>query len=168
MSIVFFSLALFTFAFVLHWLLWRLWIPRRQIIGLLYIFEGILAGILVLAWLLPEAPIWPNGLWPWLHASLFYQAVALAYIVAYSALEHDSASLTIVAYVADAGAQGRSRDELYHLIDKDFIVGDRFQSMLHGKLIENVDEAYRLTSKGLFWARLFRAYRWLFRLQMGG
>jgi hypothetical protein len=168
MSVVFFSLGLFAGAFLLHWLLWRLWIPRRQIVGLLCFFEGILAGVVVLAWVLPEATIWPRGLWPWLHVALAYEAVALAYIQVYSSLEQDSASLTIVVFVADAGRQGRTRDELYHLIDQDFIIGYRFQSMLHGNLVEKDGEDYRLTRKGAFWAHLFRCYRWLFRLRIGG
>jgi hypothetical protein len=168
MSVVFFSVGLFASIFLLHWLLWRLWIPRRQIVGLLYLFEGALAAYLIVAWLTPQVPIWPKGLWPWLHVILFYEAISLAYIQVYSSLEQDSASLTIVVFVADAGGQGRTREELYRLIDQDFIIGYRFQSMLHGGLIVKQDDVYRLTTKGEFWGRLFRCYRWLFRLQMGG
>ena len=168
MYVAVFSLGLFVAAFLVHWLLWRLWIPRRQIVSLLYLFEGILAVVLIIAWLTPEATIWPAGLWPWLHCILCYEALAMAYIQVYTSLEQDSASLTIVVFVADAGGQGRTRDELYGLIDQDFIIGSRFQSMLHGKLIEKVGDEYRLTAKGTFWAYLFRWYRWLFRLRMGG
>jgi hypothetical protein len=168
MNIVLFSVTLFTSVFLLHWLLWRLWIPKRQIISLLYLFEGALAAILVLAWFVPQLPIWPEGPWPWLHVILFYEAIALAYIQVYSSLEQDSASLTIVVFVADAGGQGRTRDELYRLIDQDFIIGYRFQSMLHGGLVVKTGDVYRLTPKGEFWAQLFRCYRWLFRLRMGG
>jgi hypothetical protein len=170
MSIVIFSFALFAAAFALHWLLWRVWRPKRQIVGLLYLFNGLFGIVLFAAWLRPDLPFWPKEMhiWPWLHVALFYEAVSLAYIVAYSALEQDSPSMTIVVFVADAGGQGRTREELYNLIGLDFIIGYRFESMLHSGLIEKVADVYRLTPKGFFWARLFLLYRRLFRLQMGG
>jgi len=54
------------------------------------------------------------------------------------------------------------------LIDQDFVIGYRFQSMLHSRLVEKVNDVYRLTPKGAMWAKLFRAYRWIFHLRLGG
>jgi len=168
MNIALFSIALFATAFAVHWLLWRLWRPKRQIVSLLYLFEGVLGVVLLLAWLVPNWPFWRSGVWPWLHVALFYEAVSLAYIVAFSALEQDSPSMTIVVFVADAKGQGRTREELYNLIGQDFIIGYRFESMVHGQLIEKVGDVYRLTLKGALWARVFLFYRRLFRLRLGG
>jgi hypothetical protein len=168
MNLVFFSLALFTAVFLVHWLLWRVWRPRRQILALLFLFFGLLPGVLLLFWGFPEWEFWPRNPWEWLHALLFYVAVSLAYIVVFSALEQDSPSLTVVVFVADAGQRGRTQDELYKLIDLDFIVGERFEAMLHGKMIEQVGDVYRLTPKGLFWARLFWLFRKMFKLELGG
>ena len=168
MNIALFSFALFIAAFAVHWLLWRLWRPKRQIVSLLYLFKGPLAVVLLLSYRLFPAPFWPVGIKQWLHVALFYEAVSLAYIVAFSALEQDSPSMTIVVFVADAKGQGQHREELYNLIGQDFIIGYRFESMVHGQLIEKVGDVYRLTPKGAMWAKLFLAYRRLFRLRLGG
>lgn len=168
MHVVLFAVAVFSLAFLVHWLLWRLWRPRRQILALLILFMGLFPVVLLCAWLFPEAIPWPEGLWQWLHVTLFYVAVSLAYIVVYSALEQDSPSLTVVAFVAAAGQKGRTMDELQALIPLDFIIGSRFDSMLHGGLIERAGEVYQLTPKGRFWGRLFLLFRRMFKLRLGG
>jgi hypothetical protein len=168
MRLALLALGLFAAAFLVHWLLWKVWMPRRQILGLLVLFLGLFPVALLAASASPDALDWPVGFWQWLHVGLFYVAVALAYIVVYSILEQDSPSLTVVAFVAQAGPAGRTAEELHDLIGLDFIVGYRFESMLHGKLVEKVGERYVLTAKGRFWARAFRLYRRLFRLQLGG
>ncbi len=176
MNIVLFSFCLFAAAFLAHWLLWRVWLPKRQIVALLWVFQGIFAVVLLWGWLVssgeasakPQAAFWPCDFWQWLHVALFYEAVSLAYIVAYSALEQDSPSMTIVVFVADAKGRGRTREELYSLIGQDFITGYRFDSMVHGGLIARVGDVYVLTSRGRFWAHLFRWYRKMFRLDLGG
>lgn len=168
MPTILFSLCLFSLAFFLHWLLWRFWIPQRQILGLLWLFHGILGVVLVLGALSPGLPFWPETFWNWLHVLLFYEGASLAYMVVYSGLEQDSPSMRLVMFVADAGGLGRSSDDLCGLFHHDASVANRLDSLVQSKLIVSVAEGYRLTRKGAFWATLFRCYRVLFRLELGG
>ena len=48
----------------------------------------------------------PLGFWQCLHVAIFHVAMSLAYVVVYYGLEERSPSMTILAYVADAGQQG--------------------------------------------------------------
>ena len=54
--------------------------------------------------------------WQAIHVAVFHTACTLAYIVAYSALEHRSPSMTLLVAVADAAAAGCSPDELRGLL----------------------------------------------------
>jgi hypothetical protein len=110
----------------------------------------------------------PQGFWENLHVAFFYAAVALGYIVTYSALENDSPTLTVVAYAADAGERGLSREDVASLLNKDFISGSRFQSLVGSRLVEQVGGAFVLTARGRAWARLFRLFRTVYRLPKGG
>src|SRR5262249_23646491 len=85
-------------------------VPRRQIFCLLLLFLGLLpVGLAAAAWLPGLHGLRPDGFWENLHVALFYVAVSLGYIVTYSALEEDSPTLTVVAFVADAGGRGGAR-----------------------------------------------------------
>jgi hypothetical protein len=100
--------------------------------------------------------------------ALFFTAMALNYIVLYSALEEDSPSLTIVLHVAQAGSQGCSSEEVFGLIQDDLIVRSRLEAMLAANLVVCDGGVYRLTTQGRKWARLFGLFRALLRLPKGG
>ena len=70
--------------------------------------------------------------------------------------------------VEQAGERGRSEEELYALIDDDFVVGFRLQSMVDSGVATKEGDVYRLTSSGRAWAHFFRAARWVYRLRLGG
>jgi hypothetical protein len=166
--VVGFALCLFIAAFAVHWLLWRVWIPRRQIVWLLGIFLGVLTvGLAGAAWLPGMQGLAPDGLWEMLHVILFHVAVSLGYIVTYSALEEDSPTLTLVAFVAEGGERGRSREDVYGLLDNDFITGSRFLALLQGNLVERVGDTYVLTPRGRFWVQVFHLFRIVYHMPRG-
>ncbi len=153
--------------FLVHWLVWRVRIPARQTAWLLAIFSGTLAAGLA------TSPWWPPA-WrfanPWevLHVAIFHVAAMLAYIVAYSAIEERSPSMTILCRVADAGNRGQSREELQTLLLDVSPVEIRLAAMLRDGMIR--DEAGRLvlTAKGRAWAGTFATWRRLLRFDLGG
>jgi hypothetical protein len=168
MQIILFAMVLFIAAFAIHWLLWRIWLPRRQVLCLFCLFEGIFFVATCLICAVPHVALYFAGFWGWLQLAMFYEGAALAYIIIYSGLEQNSPSMTVVQFVAGAAEQGRSPQELYNLFGSQRLVDERIDSLLASKLIEPKGAGYALTKQGLFWAQLFRAYRKLFHLEPGG
>ena len=155
-------------AFLLHGLLWRLHPPRRHTRALLLLF----ASPLVLWWLatflspgLPgaELPVWSR-----LHATLVHAAVGLAYIVAYSAIEHPSPSMTILLAVADAGPAGCDPEDLRARLTQASPAEVRLRAMVHEHVLMDSPEGYRLTTKGRTVAALLAGWRRFIGLPLGG
>jgi hypothetical protein len=172
MKVAGFALALFAAAFVLHWLCWRIHRPRRALRALLVLFHLTLAGGLLLAQLAPALRgVAPSGFWEVLHVCLFHVSASLAYTILYTALEMDSPTLTIVAYIAAAGARGRSRHDLGGLFGDDLITGSRFADLQAARLVAPSaaePTRYVLTARGQRWAQVFHQLCRLFRLDQGG
>jgi len=153
--------------FLAHWLLWRLRIPARQTAALLAIFSATL--VIGLA----SSPWWPpdwrftNG-WEVLHVAIFHVAAMLAYVVAYSALEERSPSMTILSRVADAGSRGQSREELQAMLVNVSPVEIRLAAMVRDGMVRDDDGVIVLTAKGWAWANTFTTWRRLLRFRPGG
>jgi hypothetical protein len=169
MRVVQFGCGLFLLTFLAHLAVWRIYVPRRAIRVLLLFFPAALPFAFLLVHAVPSlGEIAPANSGEWLHVALFYVPLSLAYTVTYSALEEDSPSLTILVFLAEAGEAGRSREELYGLIGNDFVIGSRLEALLAGGLLAPVNGKYQLTARGKNWVRLFGAFRWLYRLNLGG
>jgi hypothetical protein len=169
MRLAAFTIALFGFAFAVHWLIWRIRIPRRQTLALLLIFLGsLLLGLWVLA-LMPElhAPV-RSGPAAFLQVSQFHVAMALVYIVVYTALEEQSPTLSLVKFVAEARESGRSWAELVAHLEAIQTLQSRLEAMLRDGLLSEEDGVYRLTGKGRSWARVFRWWRGALNMNVGG
>jgi hypothetical protein len=163
------AIGLFCAGFLAHWIVWRIRVPRRQsatilLIMLLALPVG-LATVAIVPALYPYAPRWP---WEVLHLAEFHIAMTLAYIVAYSALEQRSPSMTILSHVARVGTAGRTREELEELLRSNRPVEVRFESLVRDGLMHEVDGSYHLTTKGRRWAWLFLQWRQLLKLEKGG
>lgn len=167
-----FAAALFGLAFLVHLLTWRVRRPRRPIAALLVVFLGTLVAGLLAAPTLPGLDrIVPRGPWEVFHVSLFHVAFALAYTVTYTALEMDSPTLTVIAFVDAAGPAGRTHDELLGLLGEDRVLGERLDALTTGSVIAPDvarDGVYVLTAGGRRWADVFHALRRLYRLEKGG
>lgn len=161
------ALACFAAGFLIHWLVWRVRIPTRQTAWLLAIFSGTLAAALA------TAPWWPlawrfANAWEVLHVVIFHVAAMLAYVVAYSAIEERSPSMTILSRVADAGSRGQSREELQALLVGVSPVEIRVAAMLRDGMIREEAGRLMLTAKGRTWAGTFTTWRRLLRFELGG
>ena len=163
------AFGLFLAALLLHWIVWRVKIPRRQSAALLLILLGTLpAGLAVVAMFPALQPFGPRGAWELFHVSTFHIALSLAYIVAYSAIEGRSPSMALLVFVADARGAGRTREELQTLLRGDDPVGVRLRAMLGDGMLAQAAGSYRLTAKGWAWARTFGWFRGLLGMEKGG
>lgn len=169
MHIACFAFGLFALAFALHWVWWRVKLPRRQSAALLLLFTIVLAvGLAASQWWPMLAGWGPKGFWPCLQVAMFHIAMTLAYIIAYSALEERSPSMTLLVHVANARGAGRTRDELYAALSGVTPIESRMAAMTRDQMVVVVDKSYRITPKGRAWAATFGTWRRLIRLNKGG
>jgi membrane-bound metal-dependent hydrolase YbcI (DUF457 family) len=159
----------FIAAFIVHWIIWRVRMPARQSAALLAIFMGTLllalAGMVVLP-AVTHLP--PMRFWACLHVAIFHTAMTLAYLVAYTGIEERSPSMALLTHVAQAGGQGRTREELVAVLKGFDPVHRRLASMLRDKMTTEETGVYSLTPKGRHWASVFSTWRRLIGISKGG
>lgn len=163
------AFGLFVAAFLVHWIVWRIRVPRRQTAALLVILLGALpVGLAAVLFVPGLEPYRPPSFWAVLHVSEFHVAMSLAYIVAYTAIEGRSPSMALLVFVADARGQGRTREELQSLLRGENPVAARLQAMLLDKMVVPCDGRFVLTVKGWAWARCLGAFRKFLGMEKGG
>jgi hypothetical protein len=169
MRIAALTLILFLAAFLLHWVVWRIRVPRRQSAALLAILLAVLPVGLAAVTYLPALQILrPQGLWEVVQVCTFHIAMTLSYVVAYSAIEGRSPSMTLLSYVADSRGRGRTRAELEGVLRGDDPVAARLNALVRDNMIGRDANGCALTAKGWAWARCFGAFRSLLKMQKGG
>lgn len=163
------ALTLFSAAFALHWILWRIRVPRRQSAVLLAVLLAALPVGLAAVTFVPALLFFrPHGLWEVAQVCVFHLALTLAYVVAYSAIEGRSPSMTLLSFVADARGQGRTRADLEAVLRGDDPVTLRLEALVRDNMIAGGGDGYALTAKGWVWARCFGAFRSLLKMRKGG
>lgn len=162
-------------SFVLHYVIWKIRIPERQIKGILSIFFGVL-GVCILF----EALLLQYSEDPWLaetlltdlserlHVILFVTAMTLAYMITYTAIEADSPSLVMITRISGGGAEGFDRNKFDDAMNDDLLVLPRINDLVLDKMAVVEQGRYRLTRKGRLFARIFIYYRRLLNAGIGG
>ena len=174
MKILLLGILIFCFAMLLHFLIWKIRVPKKQTTGLITIFTSV-----VLIWLIANSLnsalfIMPsiliiNTLADQLHLCFFVISLALAYITTYSAIEVDSPSLRIVSTIAKAGSVGLEKEIFNSVVIKDdLLIKPRVKDLVLDNLIYLDADKYKLTFKGLLVTRIFMFYRKLLRRGKGG
>ena len=170
MDALIFSSVVTSTALFVHWLVWRVSVPRRQTRALLAVFVIVAAGVVCLCTAYSDGQhVWrPGSAWEWLHVGLFYIATTLAYVVVYSALEERSPSMTLLGHVAGGTTSGRTRQELEAILSGMCPVEVRLEALVRDGLVEEQGGTYRLTAKGRQWAETFEAARRILGFGKGG
>lgn len=173
MAILIYSLFLFCFALFLHLIIWKVCIPKRQAKTLFQILIGILIiGLVVLEKLSPFFLIFgltpPSRVIEYLHISLFYSSLAIAYLITYSAIEVDSPSLIMMMAIAKTGSNGLDRNKFEQTMTDDLLIMPRIRDLVIDKMIYLEGDRYRLSTKGLIVARIFVYYRKILIAGKGG
>lgn len=180
MRVLCISMSIFAAGFMIHWIWWRVKIPQRQTASLLAVFSlTLVAGLMALS--LPatagetagetvgERHFWElRNAWEIAHVACFGVAAMLAYVVAYSALEERSPSMTILTHVADSGERGQSREVVEAMLLGVSPVEIRLAAMERDGMVREEAGSLVLTSKGWAWAKTFAAWRRLLRFRLGG
>jgi hypothetical protein len=169
--VFFIAVSIAAIGFWIHWIWWRIRIPKRQTAALLATFSLVLAAGLIATTgataIAPPAWRLTSG-WEVLHVTGFNVAAMLAYVVAYSAIEERSPSMTILSRVAATGADGASHDELEALLKRASPVNVRLNAMLRDGMVRADGGRFALTAKGLAWARVFSSWRRILAFTKGG
>ena len=168
MSTALLAIGVFATAFLLHLAWWRIALPRRQTAALLAVFFGVLVVWLGVSHFFPGRWFTAADRWQAIHVAIFHTACALAYIVAYSALEHRSPSMTLLVAVADSGGAGCTPEQLRSLLAGASPVEVRLNAMVHEGMVTLDGDGYRLAPKGRAWATVLSNWRRLLGMPPGG
>ena len=135
---------------------------------LLAVFFGVLVVWLSASHFMPGRRFTAADHWQAIHVAVFHTACALAYIVAYSALEHRSPSMTLLVAVADSHGAGCTPEELRGLLAGANPVEVRLDAMVKEGMIARDGDGYRLAPKGRAWATVLSSWRRLLGMPQGG
>jgi len=162
------GVGLLAIAFILHLAWWRIAVPRRQTAVLLGLFFGVLAVWLVVSRRMPDRWFTATGIWQAFHVVTFHTACTLAYVVAYSAIEHRSPSMTLLLTVADCGGAGCTASDLQGRLISVSPVEVRLDAMVHDRMIVREGDDYHLATKGQLWVCVLSTWRRCLGLPRGG
>lgn len=173
MSVLFYGIGLFIIALMIHFFLWKAYLPKNQTAVLLRIFLGTLvSGISILyklkiSFFLLGIPAPQEG-YEYLQICLFYISLVVAYVTTYTVLEVDSPSLVMIGNIADAGPDGLAKDTFEKKLNNEMLIIPRIRDLVTMGMVYYDDRVYKLKPKGIFIARIFIVYRKLLRQSQKG
>jgi hypothetical protein len=140
----------------LHVAVWKIRLPRRHIISLLIIF-----AIILCLWLL-YALVEGVRLPILLHVALFQISAGLSYAIAYSAIEADSPTLSLMNFLAQGERDGVPAAEVFNFLSQRPFAKARLAALLASGLIRVQDDRYILAGNGSLAFRFVLGYRRLY------
>lgn len=172
MSVLVYGVLLIIAALLIHLIVWRLHLPKKQTNALLMIFSlVIVSGILVILrypCLIKWSIYSSKNIFEIFQLFLLYTAISVSYILSYPAIEADSPTLIIIRAVFETGAAGLDKSSLERIADNDLLILPRIKDMVFDRMVYIKDGKYRLMPKGLIMARLFLFYRNIIKGEKGG
>ena len=173
MMVLLFGTALFALAFVIHFIVWKIQLPRRQTKVLLLIFFSTLLLGTMGFWFSPASfrvlgLAFPKSLPEYIHISLYFIALTIAYIITYSAIEADSPTLVMVLRIDRSGSEGLKKETFEAEMSDDLLIKPRVRDLLVAKMTVLDGGIYRLTHKGKMFVKIFILYRKLLNAPKGG
>ncbi len=159
---------LLVLSFLVHIIVWRVHLPRRQIKALLVIFTLVPVAALLGVQYAGSPTLGMFSAPDVFRLVLFYLSFSLVYICIYSAIEIPSPTLTIVSFLARPRPSGCSEQQVADLLIQTDDLNTRIRAMISGGMIALNDGRYRLTPKGRRIARLFEFASLIFGLPLGG
>jgi hypothetical protein len=167
MNVLLVGITLLMLSFCVQLLLWRVWLPARQIQTLLIVF--IIAPFVAIAMLtvtggqqfLPTFSIADI-----VRLIFFYASCSLVYIILYSAIEERSPTLAIVSYVGNRA--GSTEAELFERFGGGDELFHRIELLTLSKFVGRDGDNWHLTPAGRRLAQLFDVAGRLFGLEVGG
>jgi len=172
MTVLLWGILIFVFGFALHFLIWKVRLPQRQVKTFLQIFFGVwiisIFSLIGIENSFPDNPLLPHTLWEYIHISFLTLVIVLSYMNTYPGIEADSPTLVIVHAIKNAGSEGLEKSSLEKKLNNDVLVSPRIQDLLTDHMAYLDGSILRLTSKGKLMARIFIFYRSLMKAPKGG
>lgn len=165
MKILVDGLLMIAVALGVHVLWWRIRLPKNQMGGLLKIFVSLFVLWAISMVLLNTVEEFGSGciadisVLEGIYIAFFYFAMALTYTLAYSAIEADSPSLTIVRIISESPGGRIRKDDLYGRLDFDRFLEARVRALLIDRMLLESGGRYTVTRKGYMAARIVVVYR---------
>jgi len=134
------------FVFILGWLIhfgiWRVWLPRTQLKALLLIFMSVWpVGIIFLAIRGSQDGV----LLHILYFSALYWSAALSYVITYSAMEGDSPTLSLTRHLYRRGESGLSHEEIEEFFRQRPFLGARVKALITDNIFIEEQGGFRLS-----------------------
>ena len=167
MTVLLAGIGLLFLAFCVQLVLWRIFIPSRQIRALVVIFFLVPLVVFGVVQLI-GTPIALTALSPAevVRLASFYVSCALTYIVLFSAIEEQSPTLAIVSYVAkEPQCTG---GDLVDRFGKGHELSHRIELLDRSEFVKREGDRYWLAPAGDRLAKLFDAANRLFGIEPGG
>lgn len=164
MLAILFAIAWLALTFAVHVAWWRVHPPRRQTFAVLLFFVAAVPVGLLVAFFTGFARDLPDLVL----IAQFLSAAALAYTCIHSAIQQDSPALLVVTYVALAGPQGCTADDVRGALDGDLTLEPRLAEFERSGMIERRDGRFRLTDRGRRFRHGFELVRRVLGLPRGG
>ena len=164
MKVLVFGLTIFCLAFMVHLIVWKIRLPKRQVKTMLLLFFATLLSSLIILWSAPASfkllnLAAPDDIWEYLHICLLFISLTLAYMITCSALEADSPSLVMVMAINNAEPDGLDKMRFKELMSDETLVMPRINDILIDGMAYMDGDRYCLTPKGALMARIFIFYR---------
>lgn len=169
MTVLLVTFILFSAAFIIHFIIWRVRIPRYQTNTFLWIFFCVFAaGIVVFKDLLFGSQSLDAACLSIAQVCLLYVSFVVGYMVSYPAACADSPTLLILLKISEAKPYGLKKEDIESILTNNLLVNPRIQDLLDDKMIYREGDKYRLTKKGRNFIRVFVAYRKLLNIPLRG
>jgi len=169
MVIVFSTLGALAAFFAVHWVWWRVALPKYQTRSLLLLALGVfvLTAVLLFSFEIFRATDRLAEAVSWLYFVSFYWVGAFTYVITYSAMEGDSPTLSLALTLARSQDGGMSRSKLDEFFRKRPFVDARLVAMVNdGLLVPDADGCYRLAQEScrpfdliLWWRRRILGFK---------
>lgn len=169
MNLSLYGILLFFAAFLLHLIIWKIHIPRKNpSLVLLIIFFAVFVLSVIVSQRAPVIPFMPKDIFNQTLIFVFFISMTLAYIVSYSAIEINSPSLEIVLTITKAGPGGLDRERIERMFTEDKLIKRRINELVKIGLVYKNKDIYRLSAKGMLTADIFVWYRRILNTSKGG
>ncbi len=165
MNVMLIAFGLFATSCFAQSVVWRIRLPRKHTPALLVLFALVPVVAMFLGLVFHRLSFTPYDV---VRIALLYVSFALGYVVIYSALEQQSPTLSIVAYVRKRGAAGCADSELFDVFGEGRALEGRLDVMSGGGWAEIREGRFKLTSSGRFFANSFALAARVFGLPTGG
>lgn len=153
----------FSLLIVVQMVVWRVRKKRGHYTSLSVISILVLLVSLAEFWYLQT--VTPFEYWNFV---MLYAAMALSYMITYSAVQADSPTMAILLQMERAGARGSSREELLAQLNDAVLILPRLDDLVIGNLVVRSGDRYRITERGSLLARVYIFYRALLKMEKGG